>query len=311
VVKHANKTRLAERILRDTGIAVDCHSLFDVQIKRIHEYKRQLLNLLHVVARYQAMLANPAGPDGNGWQSRTVIIAGKAASAYHTAKQIIRLAHDIGRVVNADPRLGGKLKLVFLPNYGVSLAETIIPAADLSEQISTAGTEASGTGNMKFALNGALTIGTWDGATIEMAEAIGVDDVCIFGHRAESIAEMRELGYTPRLIAQDNPALRAVLGAIGGGAFSLGEPQRYKTLIDDLLNVDRYFLLADFAAYCNAQARIDALYAQPALWNAAVVRNIAGMGGFSADRTVQEYVDRVWSAASLADKPGTGRRPNA
>ena len=309
-VKYANKARLAERILRDTGIAVDCHSLFDVQIKRIHEYKRQLLNLLHVVARYQARLANPAGPGGNGWQSRTVIIAGKAASAYHTAKQIIRLAHDIGRVINADPRLGGKLKLVFLPNYGVSLAETIIPAADLSEQISTAGTEASGTGNMKFALNGALTIGTWDGATIEMAEAIGGDDVCIFGHRAEAVAEMRELGYAPRLIAQDNPALRAVLEAIGGGAFSLGEPQRYKSLVDDLLNVDRYFLLADFAAYCDAQARIDLLYAQPAQWNAAVVRNIAGMGGFSSDRTVQEYVDRVWSAVSLADKPASGL-PNA
>ncbi len=306
-VKHANKVRLAERILRDTGIAVDCHSLFDVQIKRIHEYKRQLLNLLHVVARYQAMLANPAGPDGNGWQARTVIIAGKAASAYHTAKQIIRLTHDIGRVINADPRLGGRLKLVFLPNYGVSLAETIIPAADLSEQISTAGTEASGTGNMKFALNGALTIGTWDGATIEMAEAIGIDDVCIFGHRAEAVAEMRELGYAPRLVAQDNPALRAVLDAIGSGAFSFGEAQRYKALVDDLLNVDRYFLLADFADYCGAQARIDRLYAQPALWNAAVVRNIAGMGGFSADRTVQDYVARVWSAASLADGPRAGK----
>jgi starch phosphorylase len=305
-IKHANKVRLAERVLRDTGTAIDPTSLFDVQIKRIHEYKRQLLNLLHVVARYQAMLADPAGPDGNGWQARTVIIAGKAASAYHTAKQIIRLAHDIGRVVNADPRLGGRLKLVFLPNYGVSLAETIIPAADLSEQISTAGTEASGTGNMKFALNGALTIGTWDGATIEMAEAIGVDDVCIFGHRAEAVAEMRELGYAPRLVAQENPALRAVLEAIGGGAFSYGEPQRYKALVDDLLNVDRYFLLADFADYCGAQARIDRLYAQPALWNGAVVRNIAGMGGFSADRTVQDYVARVWSAASLADGPQAG-----
>ena len=307
VIKRANKARLAERILRDTGIAVDCHSLFDVQIKRIHEYKRQLLNLLHVVARYHAMLANPAGPGGNGWQSRTVIIAGKAASAYHTAKQIIRLAHDIGRVINTDPRLGGKLKLVFLPNYGVSLAESIIPAADLSEQISTAGTEASGTGNMKFALNGALTIGTWDGATIEMAEAIGLDDVCIFGYRAEAIAELRELGYAPRLIAQENPALLAVLEAIGGGAFSFGEPQRYKALIDDLQQVDRYFLLADFADYCAAQARIDTLYKQPALWNAAVVRNIAGMGGFSADRTVQDYVNRVWSAGSLNSKPGNNR----
>lgn len=303
VLKKANKLRLAERIARDTGIVVDVDSVFDVQIKRIHEYKRQLLNLLHVVARYQAMLANPEGPDGHGWQSRTVIIAGKAASAYHTAKLIIRLAHDIGRVINADARLNGKLKLVFLPNYGVSLAECIIPAADLSEQISTAGTEASGTGNMKFALNGALTIGTWDGATIEMAEAIGPEQLFVFGHRSEAIAEMRELGYSPRLIANDNAALRAVLDAIGCGRFSASEPARYKALVDDLLNVDRYFLLADFADYCAAQTRVDALYADPAAWNAAVARNIAGMGGFSADRTVQEYVDRIWSASSLTHSP--------
>ena len=302
-VKQANKIRLAERITRETGIVVDANSLFDVQIKRIHEYKRQLLNLLHVVARYQAMLANPNGPNGEGWQARTVIIAGKAASAYHTAKLIIRLAHDIGRVINADARLHGKLKLVFMPNYGVSLAECIIPAADLSEQISTAGTEASGTGNMKFALNGALTIGTWDGATIEMAEAIGAEQLFIFGHRSEAVAEMRELGYSPRLIANENTELRAVLDAISTGMFSASEPTRYKALVDDLLNVDRYFLLADFAAYCAAQTRVDALYAKPAEWNAAVVRNIAGMGSFSADRTVQEYVDRVWSSASLTNNP--------
>ena len=302
-VKQANKIRLAERITRETGIVVDANSLFDVQIKRIHEYKRQLLNLLHVVARYQAMLANPNGPNGEGWQARTVIIAGKAASAYHTAKLIIRLAHDIGRVINADARLDGKLKLVFMPNYGVSLAECIIPAADLSEQISTAGTEASGTGNMKFALNGALTIGTWDGATIEMAEAIGPEQLFIFGHRSEAVAEMRELGYSPRLIANENTELRVVLDAISTGMFSASEPTRYKALVDDLLNVDRYFLLADFAAYCAAQTRVDALYAKPVTWNSAVARNIAGMGSFSADRTVQEYVDRVWSSASLTNNP--------
>lgn len=299
LIKFANKARLAERILCDTGIRVDSRSLFDVQVKRIHEYKRQLLNLLHVVARYQAMLADPGGPDGNGWQARTVIIAGKAASAYHTAKQIIRLAHDIGRVINADERLQGRLKLVFLPNYGVSLAETIIPAADLSEQISTAGTEASGTGNMKFALNGALTIGTWDGATIEMAEAIGESEVFVFGHRADGIEKLRDLGYLPLWIAQQNPVLHAVLDAIGRGTFSPGEPTRYKVLIDDLIGRDRYFLLADFADYVAAQQRVDALYAQPARWQAAVARNIAGMGGFSADRTIRDYVTRVWSAASL------------
>jgi starch phosphorylase len=298
-VKRANKRALAARIARDTGVHVDPASLFDVQVKRIHEYKRQLLNLLHVVARYQAMLAWPQGPEGRGWPARTVILAGKAATAYQAAKLIIRLAHDIGRVVNADVRLDDRLKLVFLPNYGVSLAETIIPGADLSEQISTAGTEASGTGNMKFALNGALTIGTWDGATIEMAQAIGESDVFVFGHRADGVARLRESGYHPRRIAEHNPALLAVLEAIGGGSFSPTEPQRYRGLVDDLLQLDRYFLLADFAEYCVTQSRVDALYAQPARWNASVVRNIAGMGGFSADRTVREYVERVWSADSL------------
>lgn len=305
VIKNANKSRLAERILKDTGVTVDTSSLFDVQIKRIHEYKRQLLNLLHAIARYQAMLSNPQGPDGKGWQSRTIILAGKAASAYHTAKLIIQLAHDIARVVNNDTRLNGKLKLAFLPNYGVSLAETIIPAADLSEQISTAGTEASGTGNMKFALNGALTIGTWDGATIEMAEAIGPEHVFVFGHRSEAIAEMRELGYSPRLIANENTSLQAVLNAISSGMFSPSQPQRYKLLIDDLLNVDRYFLLADFADYCATQERVDALFTQPKHWNNAVTHNIAGMGMFSTDRTIQEYVERVWSTRSQLTNTGS------
>jgi starch phosphorylase len=306
-IKRANKQRLAARIARDTGVRVDPAALFDVQVKRIHEYKRQLLNLLQVAARYRAMLANPHGPNGRGWPARTVVIAGKAATAYQTAKLVIRLAHDIGRMVNADQRLGDRLKLVFLPNYGVSLAELIIPAADLSEQISTAGTEASGTGNMKFALNGALTIGTWDGANIEMAEAIGVDDVFVFGHHAEGIAALREVGYQPRWIVQQNPALQAVLDDIGGGFYSPGEPTRYRALVDDLLHIDRYFLLADFASYLEAQARVDALHADPARWHAAVARNIAGMGGFSADRTVAEYVARVWSPASLPPPAGARR----
>ena len=298
-VKRANKERLAERIRAELGIVVNVDSLFDVQIKRIHEYKRQLLNLLHVVARYQAMLANPAGPEGRGWTPRTVIIAGKAASAYVAAKQIVRLAIDIGRVVNSDPRLGGKLKLVFLPNYGVSLAESIIPAADLSEQISTAGTEASGTGNMKFAMNGALTIGTWDGANIEMAEAIGVDDVFVFGLRADAVANLKAVGYEPRWVAAQQPALKTVLDAIGHGAFSPGEPARYRGLVDDLLNRDSYLLLADFADYIATQARADALYRDATAWNASVLRNIAGMGYFSADRTVAEYAAKVWAAPAV------------
>ncbi len=295
-VKQANKRRLAALIRDELGIDVDPASLFDVQIKRIHEYKRQLLNLLHVAARYRAMLAQPDGPDGRGWTPRTVILAGKAASAYHTAKQIIRLAHDIGRTVNADPRIGGKLKLVFLPNYGVSLAEAIIPAADLSEQISTAGTEASGTGNMKFAMNGALTIGTWDGANIEMAQAMGEENMFVFGLRTGDIARLRAIGYDPRWIAGQNAALHDVLDAIGNGAFSPGEPRRYRALIDGLLGADPYLLLADFADYVATQSRVDALYRDPAAWNACALRNIAGMGFFSTDRTVREYAERVWVA---------------
>jgi starch phosphorylase len=295
-VKQANKQRLTALIRHELGIEVDPTSLFDVQIKRIHEYKRQLLNLLHVVARYQAMLAQPEGPDGQGWTTRTVILAGKAASAYHTAKLIIRLAHDISRTINSDPRLGGKLKLVFLPNYGVSLAETIIPAADLSEQISTAGTEASGTGNMKFAMNGALTIGTWDGANIEMAQAMGEDNMFVFGLRTDDIAKLRAIGYDPRWIASQNNALKQVLDAIGNGAFSPGEPKRYRALMDGLLGADPYLLVADFADYVATQARVDALYRDRSAWNACALRNIAGMGFFSTDRTVREYTDKIWAA---------------
>ena len=290
--KRANKERLAVRIKREFGVVIDPASLFDVQIKRIHEYKRQLLNVLHVVARYQAIVADP----GADWTPRTVIFAGKAASAYHAAKLIIQLIHDVARVVNADPRVGDKLKVVFLPNYSVSLAEAIIPAADLSEQISTAGTEASGTGNMKFALNGALTIGTWDGANIEMAEAIGTENMFVFGLRADAVAKMKSWGYDPRLYAEENQALQQVLDAIGGGVFSWGEPDRYKSLVQPLLHRDPYMLLADFADYLHAQSLVDQLYAQPAAWAERALRNVAGMGAFSADRTIREYVQHVWSA---------------
>ena len=291
-VKRANKLRLAERIQRDCGLVVDADSLFDVQIKRIHEYKRQLLNLLHVVARYQAIVANPQAD----WVPRTVVIAGKAASAYVAAKQIIRLAHDIGRTINDDPRVAGRLKLAYLPNYGVSLAEAILPAADLSEQISTAGTEASGTGNMKFALNGAITIGTWDGANIEMAEAMGVENMFVFGLRTEAVARLVASGYQPARFAENNAQLQRVLDAIAQGHFSPDEPSRYRALTDHLLHVDRYLLLADFADYVAAQARVDALYRDRAAWAERALRNVAGMGWFSADRTIRDYVERVWTA---------------
>lgn len=298
-VKRANKQRLADLIRRELGIQVNVDSLFDVQIKRIHEYKRQLLNILHVVARYQAIVANPDGVDGKPWVPRTVIIAGKAASAYVTAKSIIQLAHDVARVVNSDPRVGDKLKLVYLPNYGVSLAEVIIPAADLSEQISTAGTEASGTGNMKFALNGALTIGTWDGANIEMAEAMGVENMFVFGLRTEAVAQIKALGYDPRLYVEQNAQLQRVIQSIAEGEFSSGDAQRYRALTEMLLNRDAYLLMADFAAYVDKQTEVDALYRQPDAWLQRAVLNVAGMGDFSSDRTIAEYIERVWSVKSL------------
>ena len=297
--KLVNKQRLAERIRRDLGLQVDAHSLFDVQVKRIHEYKRQLLNILQVVARYQAILAHPQGLQGKPWVPRTVVMAGKAASAYRTAKLIIQLAHDVARTINGDPRVQGLLKFVFLPNYSVSLAEVIIPAADLSEQISTAGTEASGTGNMKFSLNGALTIGTWDGANIEMAQAMGVDEMFVFGLRSEQVESLKQAGYEPRRYADQDPALAQVLQAVAAGDFSPGERGRYAGLVQELLNHDPYLLLADFSSYCAAQAQVDGLYADSKAWQRRAIRNVAGMGMFSSDRTIAEYVERVWSVATL------------
>lgn len=289
-VKHANKQRLAALIRRELGLQVDPASLFDVQVKRIHEYKRQLLNLLHVVARYQAIVADP----GADWVPRTVVFAGKAASAYQAAKSIIALIHDVARVVNSDPRVGDRLKLVFLPNYGVSLAEAIMPAADLSEQISTAGTEASGTGNMKFGLNGALTIGAWDGANIEMAEAMGEEHMFVFGLRAHEVANLKALGYDPRLYIEENRRLAMVLQAIGDGMFSRGDRERYQPLLQSLTGRDPYLLMADFASYLRAQGEVDALYRDRAAWARKALLNVAGMGGFSSDRTVAEYVQKVW-----------------
>ena len=289
--KRHSKQRLAALVQRELGLAIDPACLFDVQAKRIHEYKRQLLNLLQVVARYHAILADPAAD----WTPRVVVFAGKAASAYQTARTIVRLIHDVARVVNADPRVGERLKVVFLPNYGVSLAELIIPAADLSEQISTAGTEASGTGNMKFALNGALTIGTWDGANIEMGQAMGEHNMFVFGLRAEAVARLKSQGYDQHRHVEKDAALRAVLGAIRSGTFSPGEPDRYRGLIDALRAHDTYLLLADFADYVAAQSRVDALFRQPGAWAAMAWRNIAAMGRFSVDRTVRQYVQQVWA----------------
>ncbi len=290
-VKHANKARLAAHIEREVGVKLDPASLFDVQVKRIHEYKRQLLNVLHVVTRYHAILADPQAD----WVPRSVILAGKAASSYHMAKQIIRLIHDVGSVINNDPRIGSRLKLVFVPNYGVSEAELIIPGADLSEQISTAGTEASGTGNMKLALNGALTIGTLDGANIEIRDRVGADNIFIFGHTTPEIAALNQSGYQPTRIYESTPALKAVLDAIADGQFSPDEPGRYRDVVDALLwGGDHYKLLADYEAYVAAQARVDALFRDDDAWVRRAIANVAAMGSFSSDRAIREYATRIW-----------------
>jgi starch phosphorylase len=294
-VKHANKARLAKHILASSGVVVDPASLFDVQVKRIHEYKRQLLNVLQVVARYQAMLADP----GAEWVPRTVIFAGKAASSYASAKSVIRLIHDVGLVINNDPRLGGRLRLVFIPNYGVSVAEIIMPGADLSEQISTAGTEASGTGNMKLALNGALTIGTDDGANIEIRQQVGDDNIFIFGLSAAEVAAQRVAGYHPLRLYEENARLKAALDAVASGRFSADEPGRYRALVDSLLwGGDYYMLLADFESYLAAQDRVDTLYRNRSAWAAKAIANVAGMGHFSSDRTIREYASAVWRVAA-------------
>jgi len=299
-IKRDNKVRLARAIENSTGIKVNPDSLFDVQVKRIHEYKRQLLNVLHVVWRYQAILAEPNA----SWVPRTVIFAGKAASSYVTAKSIIRLIHDVGQVINQDARIGDKLKLVFMPNYGVSVAEVIMPGADLSEQISTAGTEASGTGNMKLALNGALTIGTDDGANIEIRQNVGNDNIFIFGLKTPEVRALRQSGYQPMRYFESQPALKTVLDAIAGGRFSPTEPGRYRPLMDSLLwGGDHYMLLADFASYIATQARVDALYRQPELWCERSITNVAGMGVFSADRTIGEYARQIWHVESVPATP--------
>ncbi len=294
-VKHGNKVRLAEHILASTGVVVDPASLFDVQVKRIHEYKRQLLNVLQVVARYLAMLADPKGADGGNWVPRTVIFAGKAASSYAAAKDVIRLIHDVGQVINNDPRIGGRLKVVFIPNYGVSVAEIIMPGADLSEQISTAGTEASGTGNMKLSLNGALTIGTDDGANVEIRQQVGDDNIFIFGLSTAEVAARRAAGYQPMRLYESNPRLKAVLDAVAGDAFSPQEPGRYRALVDSLLwGGDRYLLLADFDSYLATQSRVDALFRDRDAWAGKAIINVSAMGFFSSDRTIREYATQVW-----------------
>jgi len=296
-VKRSNKERLSRLILDRVGIQVDPSALFDVQIKRIHEYKRQLLNILETIALYDAIRASPL----RFTVPRVKIFAGKAAASYTQAKLIIRLINDVARIVNADPTVGNKLKVVFLPNYCVSLAEVIIPAADLSEQISTAGMEASGTGNMKFAMNGALTIGTLDGANIEIKERVGDDNIVIFGLTADEVAEKRANGYDPRAIIESQPDLREVLAALHGGVFAPSDERRYRPISASLYDGDWFMVAADFAAYVEAQRKVDALWQNGAEWGRIGVHNTARTGWFSSDRTIREYASQIWR---LSDFPG-------
>ncbi|TAM29318.1 MAG: glycogen/starch/alpha-glucan phosphorylase [Paraburkholderia sp.] len=289
--KRCNKVRLVQRLTQRTGIAFDPDALFDMQVKRIHEYKRQLLNVLHVIVRYNRIRENPQ----SDWVPRVVLFAGKAASAYRMAKTIIKLINDVAEKVNSDPAVGGRLKVVFVPNYGVSVVELMIPAADLSEQISTAGTEASGTGNMKLALNGALTIGTLDGANIEIGESVGPEHIFIFGHTSDQVDALRASGYRPRQIYEDNAELRTALDQIRTGFFSPGDPARFLDIFHSLVDWgDHYLVMADFAAFIAAQEEVDRRFVDVAGWTASAIENVAGVGQFSSDRAIAEYASDIW-----------------
>lgn len=291
-VKRANKVKLANLVQSRMGIRLDPSALFDIQIKRIHEYKRQLLNIIEAVALYDQIRSHPE----LDWVPRVKLFAGKAAPSYHNAKLIIKLANDVARVINNDPAVRGLLKVVFVPNYNVSLAEIMVPAADLSEQISTAGMEASGTGNMKFALNGALTIGTLDGANVEMLEWIGAENIMIFGTTADEVAKARAEGHNPRAIIEASRELSQALSAISSGVFSHDDRNRFASLVDALYDHDWFMVAADFDAYAKAQRDVDTLWADKQSWNAKAVRNTARMGWFSSDRTIRQYASEIWRA---------------
>ncbi|KQT32976.1 maltodextrin phosphorylase [Sphingomonas sp. Leaf412] len=289
-VKRTNKVALATHLRDVMGLRLDPDAIFDVQIKRIHEYKRQLLNLIETVVLYDQIRNHPE----REWTPRVKLFAGKAASSYHNAKLVIKLANDIARRVNADPAIGGLLKVAFVPNYNVSLAERMVPAADLSEQISTAGMEASGTGNMKFALNGALTIGTLDGANVEIKEHVGDANIAIFGLTADEVAAKRAGGYDPRATIEASRDLKQALNAIASGVFSPDDPDRYKGLVQGLYDHDWFMVAADFDAYAAAQRGIDARWADRAGWGRSAILNTANVGWFSSDRTIGEYAREIW-----------------
>ncbi|MDQ0456261.1 glycogen/starch/alpha-glucan phosphorylase [Rhizobium paknamense] len=291
-VKRANKEALSNLVASRMGIRLDPSAMFDIQIKRIHEYKRQLLNIIETVALYDQIRSHPE----RDWVPRVKLFAGKAAPSYHNAKLIIKLINDVARVINNDPSVRGLLKVVFVPNYNVSLAEVMVPAADLSEQISTAGMEASGTGNMKFALNGALTIGTLDGANVEMRDHVGEENIIIFGMTAEQVGKVRAEGHNPRAIIEASRELSQALSAIASGVFSPDDRSRFSGLIDGLYNHDWFMVAADFDAYAKAHRDTDQLWTDKAAWNSKAILNTARMGWFSSDRTIRQYTADIWRA---------------
>ena len=295
-VKKAAKERLAKYIETELGIKVNTDALFDIQIKRIHEYKRQALNVMHIVDRYNKILENP----DFDWQPRVFIFAGKAASAYYMAKKIIRLINDVAKVINNDTRIRDLIKVVYIPNYSVSLAQIIIPAADLHEQISLAGTEASGTSNMKFALNGAICMGTLDGANVEILEKVGADNCYIFGNTVEQVEEIRRNGYDPLSYIERDSDLRRVVNQISQGTFSPEEPNRYNDVLQPY--GDFYQLMADFRSYIDTQYKADEHYRNVSAWRKSALINIANMGFFSSDRSIVDYCRDIWYIKPLSEK---------
>ncbi|MBB1094509.1 glycogen/starch/alpha-glucan phosphorylase, partial [Rhodopseudomonas palustris] len=292
-IKLNNKKNLAQYIKKKCKVVVDPATMFDIQVKRIHEYKRQLLNALHLIHLYHRIIHGEA----EGCAPRTAVFAGKAAPSYWRAKLIIKLITSIGDVVNKDPRVKDRLKVVFLPNYNVSQAEIIMPAADLSEQVSTAGTEASGTGNMKFSLNGALTIGTLDGANIEIREEVGEENIFIFGMTAEEAEfERKNVSRTPWQVCQRNESIKNVIESIENGSFSNGDKELFKPLVDSLMDKhDPYLLLLDFEAYIACQNKVSDAFLDADAWARMAILNVARMGKFSSDRTIKQYSEEIWS----------------
>ncbi|MBS3799411.1 MAG: glycogen/starch/alpha-glucan phosphorylase, partial [Thioalkalivibrio sp.] len=300
-MKRAAKERLAAHIQRTTGVVVDPLSLFDIQVKRFHEYKRQHLNLLHIVTLYERIKQNPE----LDMVPRTFVFGGKAAPGYFMAKLIIKAIHSVAEVINRDPQVNGLIRVAFVPNFNVKNAEMIYPAADISEQISTAGKEASGTGNMKFSMNGALTVGTLDGANVEIREAVGPENFFLFGLTTEEVQRTLAEGYQPWAIYQKHSELRTALDLLRSGLFSHGDTDLFRPLTDSLIHHDPYLLLADYPAYVDVQSKAETLFCEPADWARMSILNVARMGHFSSDRAVREYCEKIWRLQPVPIAPCT------